>query len=155
MIEPMKICSAATIFIMCFIALNEKTPVHNDAALYIFLAAYGAFFLLLYYSAKNKLDKIDETWRNRMESAYQELDMYRRRTELLERSAMPRIPDMPDLHPLTAQPTPAAEPIRITDELIAELDKRYITLAQADKRYQKVSKLERILTPTKENQMEE
>lgn len=154
MIETAKVFFAATMMTMAFIMLQAKEPVHN-ALIYIFLCAYGAFFLCLYYGEKHKLDKIDETWRNRMESAYQELDMYRRRTEMLERNAMPRIPDMPDLHPLTTQPTPAAEPIRITDELIAELDKRYITLAQADKRYQKVSKLERILTPTKENQMEE
>ncbi len=154
MIESAKILSAAIMMTIAFLALRTNTPL-SDALIHIFLCAYGAFFLLLYYSAKNKLDKTDETWRNRMESVYQELEMCRRRAEMLERSAMPRIPDMPNLQPLTTQPTPAAEPIRITDELIAELDKRYITLAQADKRYQKVSKLERILTPTKENQMEE
>ena len=154
MIETAKVFFAATMLTVSFLMLQAKEPVHN-ALIYIFLCAYGAFFLCLYYGEKHKRDNIDDIWRNRTEGLYQELAMYQHRTEMLERSTRPRIPDMPDLQPLTAQPAPAVEPIRITDELIAELDKRYITLAQADKRYQKVSKLERILTPTKENQMEE
>lgn len=163
MIETAKVFFAATMMTMAFIMLQTKEPVHN-ALIYIFLCAYGAFFLCLYYGEKHKHDKIDDTWRDRMATVYEDLDRCRRNLDYMEHNSRPITPEPPIFLGRPGQTNPPEMSTELQgstqdrerlDELIAELDKRYITLAQADKRYQKVSKLERILTPTKENQMEE